>query len=781
MDAKDLEEFGDKLRQHVPSISDVDKDRILAVAADQGKNSLAAIAEGMAGVTRDSLSYSLGKLYDSTAVPGINNVGDLRAWGQGLIKDPFERSINIVKEFTDLRPTDTVLAVYGSCLNPHSLARTTGQDPYDIEYLPAQLENYVVEWDAPSRRLNYSDADWKSLDEALWLWLAIRRTGNPADVVNGALVKLRGPEYHKMRARESHYHEIDVTDDILVDERHWGNYFRSLNNGVITFGPDLSKTVNDRTGKRVAVRAGYYDRTEEYLRKIHPDKETRLPKLPEGVELLEGYPTDDRVAEEYWEKIEKPLLDSYHSRVDKELYNNDVTSNTSTGAEPIPWGMRPVILNERTYNAVEKASVSAVTLSAKSHRLVLEDQRLFDLNGYTDIDRRLTNPQLANNFADLPTVARVDLALHGDKLIVFEVNADSAAGMFHRDKLAELQWREIESRKLTGDLVDVLKPPRNEGVCESIVEAFSRGWKQFLEMKADQGPREAPRRIAIVDRNIDSVLAYTEFEHFRELLLKHIYGIVEGSEENNKRDEVIILDIRDLRYREDHQELTDSSGRPIDAIYKRLLWQEAIAIGMGGLDDPLCRAYLDNSVFVMNSFRSRLTGSKLNMAIAKTPSFEARCNGIGIQLTDDERDVLENNIPETLLWGPASLDDRGPEDLKPYVMDNITDWVLKRHHGMGGQEFINGAPPTGSPAVVAFQERWDDGRFIAQRRQEHGTVSTPVHEGRQRGTVWDRYPFILGAYVIEGRCVAIEAKFAKDIPININQGGRRTAVFSLKK
>ena len=123
MDAKDLEEFGDKLQQHVPRINDVDKDRILAVAADQGKNSLAAIAEDL-GTVRDGLNYSLGKLYDSTAVPGINNVGDLRAWGQGLIKDPFERSINIVKEFTDLRPTDTVLAVYGSCLDPHSLART---------------------------------------------------------------------------------------------------------------------------------------------------------------------------------------------------------------------------------------------------------------------------------------------------------------------------------------------------------------------------------------------------------------------------------------------------------------------------------------------------------------------------------------------------------------------------------------------------------------------------------------------------------------------------------
>ena len=77
---------------------------------------------------------------------------------------------------------------------------------------------------------------------------------------------------------------------------------------------------------------------------------------------------------------------------------------------------------------------------------------------------------------------------------------------------------------------------------------------------------------------------------------------------------------------------------------------------MGGLDDPLCRAYLNDPVFVMNSFRSRLTGSKLNMAIAKSPSSESRCNDIGIELTDDERQALRHNMPEQLLWGPESID-----------------------------------------------------------------------------------------------------------------------------
>ena len=190
-----------------------------------------------------------------------------------------------------------------------------------------------------------------------------------------------------------------------------------------------------------------------------------------------------------------------------------------------------------------------------------------------------------------------------------------------------------------------------------------------------------PRRIAIVDRDIDKAAAYTEFEHFRKLFLEKIYGITEAHVALEKADEVRILDIEDLRYREDHRELTDGSGRPIDAVYKRILWQEAISIGMGGLYDPLCRAYLDDASFVMNSFRPRLTGSKLNMAIAKAPSFEARYNDIGIEFTDDERRVLRHNMPDTVVWGPESIDDPDPQKVKFHIMNDVTGWVLKGYHG----------------------------------------------------------------------------------------------------
>ena len=572
---------------------------------------------------------------------------------------------------------------------------------------------------------------------------------------------------------------MNVVDDVLVDGRRVNSLSRSTDIEIIAFVPDPSKLTENQAGGRTAVRAGYYDDIHEYLNRIHPNKGLQLPELPAGVERLEGYPTDDRVTDVYWKTISAARLDGHYSSLDRELYGNGVVRQTSQGFETIPFLTKGMMLSRPTYEKVIRAAESAVSLSVKSHRLVLEDSRLFELNRYTDIDRRLSDSGLANNSTDLPVVTRVDLALRGDRLTVFEVNSDSPAGAFHLDELAKRQWQRMESREFTGDLVDVVKPPPAVGVCESVVAAFERGWEAYLERRSDPRMPGKPRRIAIIDRDVDQVASYTEFGHFQKLLLKRIYG--KDFDETKGRDvhEVVILDAKDLRYREEHRELVDSTDRPIDAVYKRLLWQEANAMGMGGESDPLCRAYLDDAVFVMNSFRSRLVGSKLNLAIAKSPSFEARCNAMGMELTDDEREALENNIPETLLWAPTSLDDRGAEELKAYVMSGITNWVLKGYHGKGGQEFIDGAPSRDVPPRDKFLELWEAGTHIAQRHQEHGMASVPIFENWQQGTVWNRYPFILGAYVIDGKCVAVEAKVDKEIPINVGRGGRRTAVFSM--
>ena len=290
------------LRQHVQGLSDDDVMRIMAVAESKDGKTLQAIADDL-NVSRDGLNYSLQKVYRSPDAPGINSLADLRKWAGGLLVNPFGPRFIICTGFGNLMPTDTMVFAYGSILDPNSLASTTGQDPSSIEYVPARLENHVSEWGAPSHRLNYSDAEWKSADDVLWLWLGIRRTGNPADVVNGALVKLNGPQYRQVRARESHYRAVNVVDDVLVDGRGVNSLSRSTDNEIIAFVPDPSKLTENQAGGRTAVRAGYYDNIHEYLNRIHPNKELQLPELPAGVERLEGHPTDDRVTDVFWKTI----------------------------------------------------------------------------------------------------------------------------------------------------------------------------------------------------------------------------------------------------------------------------------------------------------------------------------------------------------------------------------------------------------------------------------------------------------------------------------------------
>ena len=776
-----MDELELQLRQ-VGNLSPVDVQRILFVGRTDDGRSLEKIAaeegENLGYSSVHTINRSLRKLYNnSEEAPGISSLDDLRKWMRGETRDalvPLE-TVNVVEAFTGLTTAHRVVFVYGSLADPKSLGQTIREMPSLIQYVPAELENHVSGWGADSRRLNYSSGEWESLDHVWWLWLTIHRTGNPSNVVPGALIMLRDSQYRHVRDRESHYDERIVTDDVRVDGNPVSTPLGSQFGDIITFAPpDLPRISASQTGLNRAVRAGYYNRVDRYLSRIHSGKEIQLPGLPDNVHQLEGYPTDDQVFEEYWSNIPPNNLNNHWFSLDSMLYRKGVTRQTAGGGkESIPFIPKPLILNQTTYGMVSEAAEDAVSLMAKTHEVVLSkaNQKLFDLNRYTDFDRELSDKSLANHRSDstnLPVVARVDFGLRGDQLKIFEVNTDSPAGAFHLDWLADLQWKSIKSRHLTGDLVDVLEPPTGRKVCEAVTDAFFKHWKLYRDRAEKLGLKPKMRRIAIVDKDVRNAAAYSEFENFQRLLSRN--GV-----------RVSIVDAEDLDYRPDSKELVDGDGRPIDAVYKRLLWQEAIDLGMGGRNDPLCRAYLDNAVFVMNSFLSRLAGSKLNLAIAKTDVFEAQCAAIGRDLTPSERKTLETHIPDTLMWGPTELDDRPATTLRDRVMDNITNWVLKEFHGKGGQEFIDGSTSQDVLPVARFNAAWVDQRFIAQEHQAHGLNNVLLRDNPAEGVTWDRYPFILGAYVIDGECVAIEAKTDSSIPININQGGRRTAVFSLRR
>ena len=86
-----MDEFSQKLLVNVPQLSELDVDRIRVVAFAPEGTSLQEIAEDLF-LSRDAINYSLYKLYSSDAVPGINNITEVRRWARGLIPDPFAGS-----------------------------------------------------------------------------------------------------------------------------------------------------------------------------------------------------------------------------------------------------------------------------------------------------------------------------------------------------------------------------------------------------------------------------------------------------------------------------------------------------------------------------------------------------------------------------------------------------------------------------------------------------------------------------------------------------------------
>ena len=468
----------------------------------------------------------------------------------------------IVRHFSDIKEDDHLVFAYGSLLIPESLARTINRDVSSIEYFPALLINHVREWGAPSRRL-YASPDGTPIDEKTrWLSLSIRETGSECDVIPGAIVKLQDREFQQVIERESNYHLITVTDSIQIDEVEVNDYLGSLPIEIKTF---VAKSNDLEAGIRTAVRDGYYNGIDKSLAKLHPDRASDILDPPSHTERLEAYIIDDDTdIDEFGMRKFYPNLSLTDSRTDplqlwhddmhRKLYSDRVTRTRqdlggtrreSERYEVIPFVSRPLFLARSRYHEVIKSAETIILLMAKAQILSLKKRKLSDMHRYTEVDRQLSSSTLDNNHAALPPVARVDMILGDDGIRIFEVNADSPAGMFHLDKLTRLLWEKIASRELTGDLIDFLYLDHEKiNVCDAVVQTFYKNWEQFIENSAYSIENSAPRRIAIVDVNLRHQGARAEFDHFEKLLSRR--GV-----------EVSLVDIKDLKYEDGKKQLVD--------------------------------------------------------------------------------------------------------------------------------------------------------------------------------------------------------------------------------
>ena len=142
--------------------------------------------------------------------------------------------------------------------------------------------------------------------------------------------------------------------------------------------------------------------------------------------------------------------------------------------------------------------------------------------------------------------------------------------------------------------------------------------------------------IAIVDWQ--GVPTVAEFEMFREYFLANDVPCV-------------IADPQSLSY--DGSCLRAADGTEITIVYRRVLTSELLAHGGGS--DPLCRAYLDGNVVVVNPFRAKLLHKKMSLAMLSDDRYSSLFSPL-------ERAAIGRHIPWTRRFREGRSTRAGAED-----------------------------------------------------------------------------------------------------------------------
>jgi hypothetical protein len=286
-------------------------------------------------------------------------------------------------------------------------------------------------------------------------------------------------------------------------------------------------------------------------------------------------------------------------------------------------------------------------------------------------------------------------------------------------------------------------------VCTEIVQVINKSWENYCQRIYKES--RPLKTIAIVEKDWQDWHTTHEFIFFKEKLTTNdTTAYICEPDELTLKDDELYLD-----------------GVKIDLVYKRVLWN-ALIDPLDNSEQALIHSYRNNTICIVNSFGCRMIGNKLIQAITSDDKFEERLKTINIELSDDEKEVIKNNIPFTRIWTSRN------KELVKEVLSNTDKYVLKSFIGYGAKKVLIG--DSIERPKFSFKELLDKG-YIVQKLIPHGNAEVP--ETKNNNLVWLSKYFILGAYVIDGKCVGIEAKLNDKPPISMNKEASRTSVLPI--
>lgn len=646
--------------------------------------------------------------------------------------------------------------VYGSLLNKRSILRTISEGSragQNLQCIPCKLQGWRVYWGAVNDRRDYVTRGRTLVaPESKWLSLAIAR-GDKNAHVQGAVIGVSNSDFLALVARERNYRPYSVRTELLTLRS--GAYLPKQE--VYAFLPkDQEVAEREKLPPASAfVRKEYFDQICTALRDMGHQPEVPIPRSARlrDVRLLE-----DVVCDQFDPHTKEGLtrLSEVRGAIAAE---SQYWLGCEVGVHDIPtyqsrdlqFGLRPIVLSRTMYERIRELSEAMVRCSVFALKVLAANADLAKWAGYTAREVEALKAAISRDSL-VPVISRVDLTITGNTPMVFELNADSPGGMRHLDIVAGKQAQIVRQIQEL-DFVRTDSPSVLEAVANAIFDRLSaRGGRSFAIAELD------PKRWTGT---------YPEFLRFQMLL-------------REKGAQGEIVDVGSARLAVDDGKLKVNE-REIDVLYKRVVLTDLRSASREN-EEAIQAAFNAGRTEIINNLGSMLAGSKLVVAMLASASFKEWARACNDRVVEEDIETLKQYLPPTLIWGAIpdfeNLQWRQKEEDITAVREDYCSWVLKKYDGFGGEDVvIPVSAPIGNVAR-RFKEVYDRG-WIVQRYIPHGRTNVQIYDS-ERGYISEYQNFIVGAYLINGKLIAAEAKTSRGLPVNMGRGGYRTGVFATK-
>lgn len=398
--------------------------------------------------------------------------------------------------------------------------------------------------------------------------------------------------------------------------------------------------------------------------------------------------------------------------------------------------LRPHIVSRSQYDSVAAAARTIAGAIEKVVNTALADDELMAVLGLTEREAEMA--RLDPGYQRLCVTSRLDSYLSAGGFQFLEYNAETPAGVGDQMQLEKVLLHLPHVKEFLAERLH-WRPEPHRRLLSALLETY-REW----------GGEAEPPQIAIVDWK--GVATESEFHVLKDYFASEGYPS-------------IIADPRELFY--DGEYLRAGEFR-IDIVYKRVVIHEFLE--RCDEDHPLARAYADQRVCMINSFRTKMAHKKAGFAILSDPKYEALFSA-------DEIEVCRNHVPWTRRLERAVTTFHGSEhDLIDLVYRERERFVLKPNDDYGGHGVFLGWETSAAEwrdAVASASRR----PYVVQERVQLHKLRMPMFGDRvELAEMYiDFNPFLFHNEA-EGALIRLSSSAI----LNVTSGGGQTALLVLE-